>query len=336
MKKLKFLLIGFVLVPALFLSSCDRGVDIDPENPIATPAFTLMKDYMIANELDINNILTNSGGVKFVQGAPAAVDLDAFLAKYYILDIRSTDAFTSGHIEGAKNIAFKDILTEAANASKQILVVCYTGQTACYGVSLLRLYGYDDAQALKWGMSGWNPDTAAAWNNNTGDIAVNSPNWTYSSPPSNNVYNDPAIQSISQDGGEILQQRVEEVVANGFQTASNVEVLEFPGNFFVNNYFSETDYSGFGHVSNAYRIKEDLLLSTDGYRALDSDASAQMVSYCYTGQTSAVLTAWLQVLGYDAYSLTFGMNGMYHSNSTWTTNQWGVGSSVPKNLPLVH
>jgi rhodanese-related sulfurtransferase len=336
MKKLKFLLIGFVLVPALFLSSCDRGVDINPENPIATPAFTLMKDYMIANELDINNILSGPGGtVKFVTGAPAEADLAAFLAKYYILDIRSTDAFGSGHIKGAKNIAFKDILTEAASANKQILMVCYTGQTACYATSLLRLYGYDDAQALKWGMSGWNPDTAGPWNTNVGDPAVTSPNWTYSSPPSDNVYNDPTIQSISVDGGEILQQRVEEVVVNGFKTASNVEVLEFPGNYFVNNYFSETDYSGFGHVSNAYRIKEDLLLITDGYKALDSDASAQMVSYCYTGQTSAVLTAWLQVLGYDAYSLTFGMNGMYHSNSTWTTNQWGVGSSVPKNLPLI-
>ena len=337
MKKLKFLLIGFLLVPALFLSSCDRGVDIDPENPIATPAFTLMKDYMIANELDINNILSGPGGtIKFVTGAPAEADLDAFLAKYYILDIRSIDAFNSGHIDGAKNIAFKDILTEAASANKQILVVCYTGQTACYGTSLLRLYGYEDAQALKWGMSGWNPDTAGPWNNNIGDDANGNPNWTFSSPPANNVYNDPTVQSISADGGEILQQRVEEVVANGFKTASNTDVLATPANYFVNNYFSETDYSGFGHVSNAYRIKEDLLLSTDGYKALDSDASAQMVSYCYTGQTSAVLTAWLQVLGYDAYSLTFGTNGMYHSSSAWTTNQWGVGSSVPKNLPLVH
>jgi rhodanese-related sulfurtransferase len=337
MKKLKYLLIGFLLVPAIFLSSCDRGEDLNPENPIATPAFSILKKYMVDNELDINNILSGPGGtVKFVTGAPAEADLAAFLAKYYIIDIRSSDAFGAGHIEGAKNVAFKDILTEAASANKQILVVCYTGQTACYGTSLLRLYGYDNAQALKWGMSGWNPDTAGSWNSNIGDPAVGSVNWTYSSQPANSVYNDPTIQSISQNGSEILQQRVEEVVANGFKTASNTDVLASPGNYFVNNYFSDTDYSGFGHISNAYRIKEDLLLATDGYRALNSDVSAQMVSYCYTGQTSAVLTAWLQVLGYDAYSLTFGMNGMYHSNSAWTTNQWGVGSSVPKNLPLVH
>jgi hypothetical protein len=46
------------------------------------------------------------------------------------------------------------------------------------------------------------------------------------------------------------------------------------------------------------------------------------------------MTAWLRVIGYDAYSMTFGMNGIFHSNPAWSTNQWGVGSSVPKDLPL--
>jgi rhodanese-related sulfurtransferase len=336
MKNLKFLLIGFLLIPALFLTSCDRGDDLNPENPIATPAFTLMKDFMIENELDINNILAGPGGaVKFVVGAPADADLDAFLAKYYILDIRNATDFAKGHIQGAKNIAFLDILTEADNATKQILMVCYSGQTACYATSLLRLYGHSNVQALKWGMSGWNPATAGSWNNNIGDPAENHTNWTYSTAPSNKVYSDPAIASLSQEGSEILIQRVEDVVAEGFKTASNDDILSSPSNYFVNNYFGETDYSGFGHVSNAYRIKDDLLLVGNGYLAVDPDKNAKVVNYCYTGQTSAVLSAWLNVLGYDAYSLTFGVNGMYHSNQAWITNQWGVGSSVPKNLPLV-
>lgn len=332
---LSLFIIGLLLVPSLLLTSCDKGDDINPEQPIATPAFTLMKDHMLANNLDINNILSGpDGAVKFVTGAPAEGDLPAFLAKYSILDIRTSDAFNAGHIEGAKNVALKDILTEAASASKQILVVCYSGQTACYATSLLRLYGYSNAQALKWGMSGWNPATAGSWNSNTGDIAKDSPNWTYSSAPSNDVFEDPNISSLSQDGSEILRQRVEEVLAEGFKTAKNSEVLASPGDYFVNNYFVAGDYTGFGHISNAYRIKDDLFLEGNGYLALDPEANAKVVNYCYTGQTSAVLTAWLRVLGYDAYSLTFGMNGLYHSNAAWTTNQWGVGSSVPKNLPL--
>ena len=44
MKKLSLLLIGLFLVPALFLTSCDRGDDLaDPTNP-TTPAFTLLKE----------------------------------------------------------------------------------------------------------------------------------------------------------------------------------------------------------------------------------------------------------------------------------------------------
>lgn len=334
MKNLKLLLIGFLLIPALFLTSCDRGDDLNPENPIATPAFTLMKDYMVANQLDIDNILAGPGDViKFVVGAPADADLDAFLAKYYIIDIRDANTFNNGHILGATNVLFKNILTEAEKANKPILVVCFTGQTACYATSLLRLYGFDDTQALKWGMSGWNPTTAGSWNSNIGDPAENNANWNYSSAPSNQIFKDPSISSLSQDGFEILQKRVEDVVAAGFKTATNGDVLASPSSFFVNNYFTATDYTAFGHIANAYRIKEELLLEGNGYLSMDPDANAKIVSYCYTGQTSAVLTAWLNVLGYDAYSLTFGMNGLYNSNSAWVTNKWT--SSVPKNLPLV-
>jgi 3-mercaptopyruvate sulfurtransferase SseA len=66
------------------------------------------------------------------------------------------------------------------------------------------------------------------------------------------------------------------------------------------------------------------------------DASKHIVTYCYTGQTSAVITAFLNVLGYNASSLLFGMNGLWNDSPTWSTtvNQWG-GDSNPKDLPLV-
>jgi len=335
MKKLSLLLIGFLLIPSLFLTSCDRGDDLIT-GTAATPSFSLMKDYMVSNSLDINNILSGPGGaVKFVTGAPAEADLANFLAKYYIIDIRSNENFTAGHIEGAKNVAFADILTEAPNAgAKPILVVCYTGQTACYATSLLRLYGYSYTQALKWGMSGWNSTTAASWNNNIGSLADGHANWSYLDAPTNTLFSDPTISSLSTQGLDILKSRVEQVVADGFKTASGSDVLNSPNDYFVNNYFGATDYDGFGHIVDAYRIKEELLLVGNGYQALDSDPDAKVVSYCYTGQTSAVLTAWLRVLGYDAYSLTFGMNGLYNTNDAWTTNKWSA--AVSKSLPIVN
>ena len=128
------------------------GDDINPENPILQPAFDVMSKYMLDNDLDLTNVLSGPGGeVKFVAGAPAEADLDAFLNKYSILDIRSLEAYNTGHIQGAKHVAFADILEEADAASKQVLVVCFTGQTACYAVSLLRLAGHPNAQSTQMG-----------------------------------------------------------------------------------------------------------------------------------------------------------------------------------------
>ncbi len=329
MKKLSLYLIGLLLIPTLFLSSCDRGDDIT-ENK--TPAFTIMKDYMTTNNLDLPKIISSPDGVKFVAGPPADADLNTFLAKYYIMDIRSAADFANGHIQGATNVPFTNILTEATNAgSKPILIVCYTGQTACFGTALLRLYGYSNSQALKWGMSGWNSATAGPWNNNIGNPADGNTNWSYSTAPSNLVFSNPTISSFSTDGSQILKDRVEQVVADGFKGVSGADILASPSEYHINNFFSATDYQGFGHIANAYRINP-LTLTDNIYLGLDP--TAKVATYCYTGQTSAVITAYLRVLGYDAYSIKFGMNGLFNSNDAWVSNKWS--SSVPKNLPLVN
>lgn len=331
MKKISLYLIGLLLIPALLLTSCDRGDDPADGTVVSTAKFTLMTDYMVQNGLDINNILLNADGEKFVVAAPDAADLTTFLDTYHIVDIRSADAYNTSHISGAVNVAMGDLLTEAASATKPMLIVCYTGQTACYATALLRLYGYSHTKALKWGMSGWNPSTAGPWNGNTSDIADGDANWVYSAAPTNVTFDNPTITSSLTDGEAILKAQVEAVLAGGLKGVDASAVLANPGNYFINNYFSETDYSGFGHINGAYRINP-LTLSNDVYKNLDPDA--QVVTYCYTGQTSAVITACLNVLGYDAYSLKFGMNGLYNSNPAWASNQWG-GDSGPKDLPLV-
>jgi rhodanese-related sulfurtransferase len=333
MKKLSLYLIGLLLVPTLFLASCDRGDDLDTGGVIAEPTFDILSDYMVANSLDINNIITNTSGKKFVMPAPSIADYDAaaFKSQYYIMDIRSASAFAAGHIDGAINVAFGDILTQAANkGNKQILVVCFTGQTACYATALLRMYGHPNAQALKWGMSGWS-DNTDSWSGKVGNVGAESSNWSYGGAPSLNIYDNPTLSSLSTDGSDILKKRVEDVVAGGFKTVSNADVVASPSNYFINNYFNETDYSGFGHISGAYRILP-LTIANGEINNLDKDA--KVVTYCYTGQTSAVITACLNVLGYDAYSLTFGMNGLSHDSSQWSSNHWT--SSYSAGLPIVN
>ena len=227
--------------------------------------------------------------------------------------IRSCGDFSGVHIEGAVDVAFGDILTEAAKAgSKPILVVCYTGQTACFATSLLRLYGYPLTQALKWGMSGWS-SSKDSWTGKIGNAADGHANWTTAAAPANQAYAYPVVISDMESGSDILMERVEAVVAEGFgaATVAGTGVLDNPGNYFINNYFSETDYTGFGHIDGAKRISP-LKLGDGSISYLDPEKT--VVTYCYTGQTSAVITAYLRVLGYDAISMLFGMNGFYNSN----------------------
>ena len=335
MKKLSLILIVLFLVPTLFLTSCDKGDDPNGGGTTPTvPTFDILKTHMVDNNLDISKIITNADGLKFVVGAPALADYDAtaYKAKYYIMDIRSAAAYATSHIDGAVNVAFTDILTSAVNkGGKQILVVCYTGQTACYATALLRMYGHTNTQALKWGMTGWS-DTTDSWTSKVGNIGSDSSEWTFGSAPTLNIYDAPVLSSLSTDGAEILRNRVEDAVVAGFKTASNADVIATPSNYFINNYFSAADYAGFGHITGANKI---LPLTLVGNEYKNLNASAKVVTYCYTGQTSAVVTACLNVLGYEAYSLTFGMNGLSHESSQWSSNQWGVGSSNPKNLPVV-
>ncbi len=308
-----------LLVTAMVFTGCKRDND-DTFN--AQKALT---EYLVAQDLDINKIIDG-----FVMGAPA----DGNMSTFHVIDIRSAEDFSAGHIEGAVNVPFANILTEAANATKPIVVACYTGQTATYAVSLLRLSGYTTAKALKWGMSGWNPvfaNSPKGWNGKTGSIAVSHANWNTNPAPSNLTYDSPVFTSTSTDPAEILRARVAQVISEGFKTVSADDVLATPGSFFINNYFSEAHYLGYGHIAGAVRI-QPMLVGDASVKF--NDSSKKVVTYCYTGQTSAAITAYLRVIGYDAYSMLFGMNKLYHSSSTWTANQWGV-TDTPKTLPYV-
>lgn len=293
------------------------------ETPSDLGNYEVLTSYLKANSLDINAMTSG-----FVMGAPE----DGNVSAKWVMDIRSAADFATAHIADAHNVAFKDILTAATSADKPILVVCYTGQTACYATTLLRLYGHTDTQALKWGMSGWNAQFDK-WTPNCKDLTTDA-NWT-SDVTAAGTFDAPDWTSTTTDGATLLQERVEAAVAAGSKTVSNADVLANPGNYYVNNFLSEPHYTGFGHVKGAVRVNPLLI---DDCESLDP--SAKVVTYCYTGQTSSVVTAYLNVLGFDAYSLTFGINGMSKSNSFWTAgegvkNHWGFDSKS-KDLSTVN
>lgn len=315
MKKFLTYMLLTLVIPAFLLTGCKKDDDDVFDSQKA------LTDYLIAQDLDLNKII---GG--FVMDTPDDV---SGVAGKYIIDIRTADEFAQGHIANAKRADFGNILTEAANADKPILVVCKSGQTATYAVALLRLSGYTDAQALKWGMSRWHEDFDI-WSNNIGNIAEGNGNWTNNAAPTNLTYSSPVFTSSVTDPAGILSERVNLIVSEGFKSIQPDVILSNPGNYFINNFFPEADYTGFGHIDGAYRI-QPLLLGEGQINFLDP--TKQIITYCYTGQTSGAITAYLRVLGYNATSMMWGMNRLYNSHTNWTSNKWSSG--MVKNLPYV-
>ena len=317
MNKLMRLFLILAIVPALVITSCKKDNDETDFN--AQKALTT---YLVANNLDINTII---GG--FVMGAPA----DGNVSAKYVIDIRTADEFAAGHITNAHRVDLKDILTEAAKADKPILVACKSGQTATHAVALLRLSGYADAVALKWGMSGWN-STLDIWTANIGNIAEANTNWTTDAAPSNLAFESPVFTSTDTIPANILRTRVAAVLEEGFKFVQPSDVLANPSNYFINNYFNETDYAAFGHVKGANRINP-LLVGEGQVNYLDP--SKEVVTYCYTGQTSAAITAYLRVIGYNAKSIQWGMNKFNNGSTAWgeSPNKWKA--TMSKNLPIV-
>ena len=122
-------------------------------------------------------------------------------------------------------------------------------------------------------------------------------------------------------------ERVTAMTANGFSGIPSGEVLANPTDYFINNYWAEADVVEYGNIQPAYRL-QPFTLADETYKNLD--ASKAIVTYCWTGQTSSMVTAYLKVLGYDSKSLLFGTNGMIYSNLE--SHQFTVGAI---DYPLV-
>lgn len=302
MKRFKFLMFSAIFA-IFFVTSCNK--DDDTKINEAQVLAEYLDDMGITGQFpamikstDVNNsILAGDGNV-------------------YAMDIRSADDYSEGHAEGAVNVPLGSVLThyeENGLESKQsVAIICYSGQTASFACGLLRMLGYDNVKAMKWGMSSWNATTSGSWVSNIGNAKA-----TLMETTANNKNPEgelPELSTGETTGENILRARVEAVLAEGFGAAkiTNADAFTNAAVNYTVNYWKEEHYN-FGHIPGAvqYTPKESLTYSTD-LKTLPADKT--VVVYCYTGQTSAHMTAYLRVMGYDAKSLLFGANGMMYDD----------------------
>lgn len=265
--------------------------------------------------------LEGAGGDYINTLAPAiktAADVQTYLTSgtQYLIDIRSAADFATGHVDGSINVALSDILTHVEGISsnpESIVIICYSGQTAAYATSLLRLMGHDNVYSMKFGMSSWHSDFDVWSSKLANTYAVD---FETTANAKGAEVDPPELQTDFEEPMDILRARVEELLLAGFSGQATIgasTVVPGAANYYIINYWPEAEYLNPGHIAGAYcYLPKTDLRSTTYLNTLPADQT--IVVYCYTGQTSANVTAFLKVLGYDAKSLVYGANNMIYDS----------------------
>jgi rhodanese-related sulfurtransferase len=197
----------------------------------------------------------------------------------------------------------------------------------------LRLMGYNNAYSLKFGMCSW--DSSFAQNrwlaNMKNDRAAQ---FTTTATAKNTVGSLPTFSTGKTTGAEILEARVNAVLTEGYTAASisNSTLFTNLSGYYIVNYWPADQYSTNGHIPGAaqYTPRTDLK-STTYLKTLPTDKP--VVVYCYTGQTSSFVAAYLRILGYDAKSLLYGANAMIYD--TMPASGKFVPTTEIKKYPFV-
>jgi rhodanese-related sulfurtransferase len=313
MTKTKVWMLAILIVP-FFVVSCDK--DEDP--PEVNEAEVLI-EYME----DPGSPAANYGNSGLAIKAPSATYTGIEAGKVLAIDIRSDTDFADGHIEDAVNMPVGDVRDYLDNndlsAYDEIHIVCYTGQTASWLTSLLQLAGYKDVYSMKWGMSGWHSDFDKWTSNTNSDKATL---FTADVTEKAEEGDLPVLTTGFEDGADIFEARFDAVLAEGFGAAavSQGDVYANLDDYYIINYWPNAEYLDPGHIEGAIQYTPDEDLQLDTYlKTLPTDKAIAV--YCYTGQNSARIAAYLRLMGYNAKSLKFGANSMIWSEmtkSTWT------------------
>jgi rhodanese-related sulfurtransferase len=234
-----------------------------------------------------------------------------------IIDLRSPDAFAKGHIKGAVNVDFTKIPDYFTNIIKpfefdKIILVCKSGQNSSYTTSLLRLMGYGNVYAMRWGMSIWNKDFAAdSWRDAVSDKYETQLETTENERADLSDF--PLMNTGKTTGEEILAARFNSLFAAGYADAfiTADPVFGQPQNFYTVNFERKDKYDA-GHIPGAVRYK------TNGTLGIVSEMQSipidkEVAIYCGTGHNSAFVSAYLRLFGYNAKTILYGNNAFMHS-----------------------
>jgi len=129
----------------------DKLLEFTSNHTLLVLALTISFFVVVFSELR-----RKAGGLVNVEAGEAVklINNDAV-----VIDLRSVDAFSKGHIVNARNIPSDELDAKMNNLeaikSKPIVAVCDAGATSTKAVTTLRSAGFESVYGIKGGMSGW-------------------------------------------------------------------------------------------------------------------------------------------------------------------------------------
>lgn len=229
----------------------------------------------------------------------------------FLISVRAPEDDAAGQLPGAYNVSLKDLMSPEVLAQlptdRQIVVTCYTGQTAAQGVAALNLAGFD-AASLTYGMSGWTDDPTAyvrrfdpettprQYPTSTEAVEWGEETFALPAPPAE-ISAEAANAYLSATGPKLVS--ADDLFANlgDGDTDNDPTIISI----------RSREHYDLGHLPGALWADPKEMFTEEMLSKLDPERP--IVVYCYTGQTAGQVVGALNMLGYDASSLTYGMSG---------------------------
>jgi rhodanese-related sulfurtransferase len=264
-----------------------------------------------------------------------------------IIDVRSSgsdmpDPYPIGHVPSAVNIPWRE-MAEWKNIKglpKDRLIVVYsdTGQVSSQVAAILNVLGYD-AVNLMWGMTSWTRDSYCApgrydklrdtaWSGR-GSYPTNSsviePTDIYAFPMVENTDSKDDFNVVMEAANAYLNSnKLPNIQASELSYIMHYGEIPIPRPFFddpnpVENPYivpfildvrDEETYSQ-GQISGCLHIVWKDLFKKENLSLLPPDR--QILVYSETGQIGGQVTALLNMLGYDAINLKWGISSWFLS-----------------------
>jgi rhodanese-related sulfurtransferase len=227
----------------------------------------------------------------------------------FIISVRKPEDYAKGHIPGAVNIPFGDIAKNgtlnALPKDEKIVVYCYTGHSGSQATAILGALGFDVLNLLH-GMSSWTKNTEVAPNRFTPEKRKD---FAFETTPNQatETYAFPTMDKTVRGAAQAYTTPKNITNEDLFLLLNDDDTSNDP---FIISVRKPEDYAK-GHIPGAVNIGFTAPAEKDTLAKLPPDRP--IVVYCYTGHTGSQATALLNVLGYDATNLLFGM-------CSWTQN----------------